>query len=238
MKKELYKADTRGYANHGWLDTKHTFSFADYYDPDRIHFGALRVINDDIVEGGKGFGTHPHDNMEIVTIPLEGSIRHGDSMGNGGVIHTGDIQVMSAGTGILHSEFNADHDKPVNFFQIWVFPNKQNVTPRYEQKKLDYLGKKNSLQEIVSPHETEHGLWIHQDAWFSIGAFDKDFSTEYSLKKKGNGVFAMIIEGEFDIAGTKLGKRDGLGIWDTDSVGIKALSDNARILLIEVPMQS
>lgn len=237
MKTILYKADTRGHANHGWLDTWHTFSFASYYDPERIHFGTLRVLNDDYVEGGKGFDIHPHDNMEIVTIPLEGSIRHGDNMGNGGVIHTGDIQVMSAGTGVLHSEYNADKNKTVNFFQIWVFPNKKNVPPRYEQKKLDYRDTKNHLHVIVSPTPSDTGLWIHQDAWFSIGTFDKGVVEDYVPKLKGNGVFAMIIEGKFEIAGTEVEDRDGIGIWDVDSVNIKALSDNARILLIDVPMQ-
>ena len=236
MKTILYKAETRGHANHGWLDTWHTFSFANYYNPERIHFGALRVLNDDYVEGGKGFDTHPHDNMEIVTIPLDGSIRHGDSMGNGGIIHTGDVQVMSAGTGVLHSEYNADKNKTVNFFQIWVFPNKKNVAPRYEQKKLNYHDAKNHFSIIVAPTPSESSLWIHQDAWFSIGSFDKDINDNYVPKLEGNGVFAMVIEGKFEIAGVELKDRDGIGIWDTDSIDIKSLSDNARILLIDVPM--
>lgn len=236
MKTILYKADTRGHAYHGWLDTHHTFSFANYYDPDRIHFGALRVVNDDIVEGGKGFGTHPHDNMEIITIPLKGGVRHGDNMGNGGVIREGDIQVMSAGTGVLHSEYNADKDEPVNFFQIWVFPNAKDVTPRYEQKKMDFLEHKNKLSEIVTPEPSDHALWIHQNAWFNIGSFDEGADIEYKVKDKNNGVFAMIIQGKFDISGTEVEDRDGLGIWETDSIKIKALSDDARILLMDVPM--
>ncbi|NDW09760.1 pirin family protein [Dysgonomonas sp. 520] len=237
MRTVLYKANTRGHANHGWLDTHHTFSFANYYDPDRINFGALRVVNDDIVEGGKGFGTHPHDNMEIVSIPLKGGLKHGDSMGNGGIIHEGEVQVMSAGTGVLHSEFNAYHDKPVNFFQIWVFPNKNDVKPRYEQKKMDFPEHRNKLSEIVTPTPTDHSLWIHQNAWFNIGMFDKNVSIDYALKDKGNGVFVMVIEGKFNVSGTELDKRDAIGIWETDSINLKALSDDAQILLIEVPME-
>ncbi|MBD8349421.1 pirin family protein [Dysgonomonas sp. HGC4] len=237
MKTILYKAETRGHAQHGWLNAHHTFSFANYYDPERIHFGALRVLNDDVIDGGKGFGTHPHDNMEIITIPLTGSLRHEDSMGNGGVIESGDIQVMTAGTGIQHSEFNAQKDKPVNLFQIWVFPNKKNVTPRYEQKTLDFLNHKNSFQLVVSPTPTEQGLWIHQDAWFSIGSFDKGVIEKYELKSKSNGVFAMVIQGSFNVSGTVLDNRDGLGIWDTESLTIESLSDDARILLMEVPME-
>jgi redox-sensitive bicupin YhaK (pirin superfamily) len=236
MKNVLYRATTRGHAYHGWLDTYHTFSFADYYDPNRIHFGVLRVLNDDIVLGGEGFGMHHHDNMEIVSIPLKGSLRHGDSMGNGGVIREGDIQVMSAGTGVFHSEYNADNEEPVNFFQIWVFPNKKDVEPRYEQKTMNFLQHKNVLTEIVTPHPSEHALWIHQDAWFNIGTFDKDIATDYKLKSKDNGVFAMVVQGDFDISGIILERRDGLGIWDTESINIKSLSEKACILLIEIPM--
>jgi redox-sensitive bicupin YhaK (pirin superfamily) len=236
MKTTLYKASTRGHADHGWLDTYHTFSFANYYDPTRIHFGALRVINDDIVEGGEGFGKHPHDNMEIISIPLYGALEHGDSMGNKGVIKAGDVQVMSAGTGVIHSEFNADAKDPVNFFQIWVFPNKKNVQPRYQQMTLDYLHHRNELQQVVSPDPDDAGLWIHQDAWFSIGQYDKDKEEKYTIKKKGNGVWIMVIEGEFTVAGQKLHRRDGFGISDIDSVDIKADTDNARILVIDVPM--
>ncbi|GHT56021.1 hypothetical protein FACS189446_7940 [Bacteroidia bacterium] len=236
MKNVLYKAATRGHAYHGWLDTYHTFSFADYYDPKRIHFGALRVLNDDIVLGGEGFGTHHHDNMEIISIPLKGSLRHGDSMGNGGVIREGDIQVMSAGTGVFHSEYNADNESPVNFFQIWVFPNKKDVEPRYEQKTMDFLQHKNVLTEIVTPHPSAHALWIYQDAWFNIGIFDKDAETDYRLKAKDHGVFAMVIQGDFEISGIVLEKRDGLGLWDTESITLKALSEQACILLIEIPM--
>ena len=239
MKTVLYKANTRGHKNHGWLDSHHTFSFANYYDPNRIHFGALRVVNDDIVAEGEGFGTHPHDNMEIISIPLYGDLEHKDSMGNGGVIKAGEIQVMSAGTGITHSEYNANQDKPVKFFQIWVFPNKQNVKPRYEQKGFDFLHNKNKLVQIVSPSkDTEgEGLWIHQNAWFHIGTFDKEHSFEYKIKEKGNGLFVMVIEGEFDVEDQSLSRRDAIGITDIDSIKITARSKDAQVLLIEVPME-
>ncbi|MDR0834805.1 MAG: pirin family protein [Candidatus Symbiothrix sp.] len=236
MKTVLYKANTRGHKNHGWLDTHHTFSFANYYDEERVHFGALRVLNDDIVIGGEGFGTHPHDNMEIISIPLYGDLEHKDSMGNGSVIRSGEVQVMSAGTGITHSEFNGNSDKDVNFFQIWVFPNKENVTPRYDQQKFDFFEQQNQLIQIVSPNPGDAGLWIHQDAWFNTGIFDKGYSFDYTIKEKGHGLWVMVIEGDFDVEGQKLSRRDGMGIWDTDSVKITAQSENARILLIEVPM--
>ncbi|GHV17467.1 hypothetical protein FACS1894169_12720 [Bacteroidia bacterium] len=237
MKTTLYRASSRGYAYHGWLDSYHTFSFANYYDPTRIHFGALRVINDDIVKGGEGFGTHPHDNMEIISIPLYGDLEHKDSMGHTGVIHAGEVQVMSAGSGITHSEYNANKEKPVNFFQIWVFSDKENVEPRYDQKAFDFLHNKNQLVQVVGPkHDAATGLWIHQDAWFSIGTFDKGHVLDYKMKKEGNGVFAMVVEGEFTIEGQKLHHRDGFGISDTGSIKITADSENARILLMDVPM--
>jgi len=236
MKTVLYKAETRGHKNHGWLDTHHTFSFADYYDPERTQFGALRVINDDIVIAGEGFGTHPHDNMEIISIPLYGDLEHKDSMGNGSVIRSGEVQVMSAGTGITHSEFNASRSHDLNFFQIWVFPNKKNVTPRYGQQKFDFFNAKNELVQIVSPNPDDDGLWIYQDVWFNTGIFDRDYTFDYKLQRNGNGLYVMVIEGEFEVAGQPLYRRDGMGLWDTDLVKIKALSDNARILLIDIPM--
>jgi redox-sensitive bicupin YhaK (pirin superfamily) len=235
MKKVLYRSNTRGHANHGWLDTHHTFSFADYYDPNRVHFGVLRVLNDDIVTGGEGFGTHPHDNMEIISIPLYGSLQHRDSMGNGSVIHLGEVQVMSAGTGITHSEFNADKTENLNFFQIWVYPNQKNVIPRYDQRKFNF-DEKNQLIPIVSPYPANDGLWIYQDAWFHIGFFDKGSTFKYTMKKKQNGLFVMVIEGEWNVEDEVLSSRDGLGIWDIDSVKMSALSDDARILLLDVPM--
>ncbi|MFN3848817.1 MAG: pirin family protein [Spirosomataceae bacterium] len=232
----LHKADTRGHANHGWLDSHHTFSFANYYNPERIHFGALRVLNDDIVEGGRGFGTHPHDNMEIISIPLEGDLQHKDSMGNTAVIRHGDIQVMSAGTGIFHSEFNKNTDQAVKFLQIWMFPNKRNVTPRYGQITLDVKDRHNNFQQILSPSQDDEGVWVHQNAWFSLGRFDKDFSTKYTVKAKENGVYAFVIKGDVSINGQVLGTRDGFGVWNTDTLDFKSLSDDAEVLLMDVPM--
>jgi redox-sensitive bicupin YhaK (pirin superfamily) len=236
MKSILHKANTRGHANHGWLDSYHTFSFAGYYDPKRIHFGALRVLNDDTVSGGMGFGTHPHDNMEIISIPISGDLEHSDNMGNVQVIRQGDVQVMSAGTGIQHSEKNKNEDRPVKFFQIWVFPKKQNVKPRYDQKNFGDDDKHNKLLTVVSPvGSADGGVQIHQDAWFSLGKLDKDFSTNYLLKDKENGVYAFVIEGDLTINGEKLNRRDGLGITETDNLQIKADSD-AELLLMEVPV--
>ena len=232
----VHKADTRGLANHGWLESHHTFSFANYHNPERMHFGVLRVLNDDRVDAGMGFGTHPHDNMEIISIPLEGDLEHKDSMGNATVIKNGDIQVMSAGTGIFHSEYNKNQDKLVKFLQIWVYPNKKNVTPRYDQITLNPEARKNKFQQILSPNPDDEGVWIHQDAWFHLGTFEKGISTAYNIKKKGNGVYAFILKGEATIENQKLEKRDGFGIWDTDKFTIKANSDDTEILLMEVPM--
>ena len=232
----LHKANTRGHANHGWLDSHHTFSFANYYNPDRMHFGALRVLNDDRVDPGMGFGTHPHDNMEIISIPLEGDLEHKDSMGNTTVIKKGDIQVMSAGTGVHHSEYNKNKDKLTKFLQIWVYPNKRNVTPRYDQITLNEADRHNKLQQILSPNPDDEGVWIHQDAWFHLGNFDKDTTVQYDIKKKGNGVYAFVLNGDFIIQGHEINLRDGLGIWNTESISVKAVSDNAEILLMEVPM--
>ena len=232
----LHKAETRGDANHGWLHSRHTFSFGDYYDPERMHFGALRVLNDDRVEAGMGFGTHPHENMEIVSIPLEGDLEHKDSMGSVSVIKSGDVQVMSAGTGITHSEYNKNKDRVVKFLQIWVIPNKDNVKPRYDQITLKNSDRHNTFQQILSPNADDAGVWIYQDAWFHLGQFDKGVSTSYTIKKKGNGVYAFIIKGDVSIEGNNLNERDGLGIWDSDTISIKANSKNAEVLLMEVPM--
>ena len=231
----LHKADTRGNADHGWLKSRHTFSFANYHNPDRMHFGALRVLNDDTVEAGKGFGTHPHDNMEIISIPLEGDLEHKDSMGNVSVIKHGDIQVMSAGTGIFHSEFNKNNNRRVKFLQIWVFPNKRNVTPRYDQVTLNISDRHNKLQQILSPSADDAGVWIHQNAWFYLGKFDKEVTADYKIKTKGNGVYAFILNGDITINDQPLITRDGFGIWDIESLSIKADSD-AEFLLMEVPM--
>lgn len=232
----LHKAGTRGHANHGWLDSHHTFSFANYTNPDRMHFGVLRVLNDDRVDAGKGFGTHPHDNMEIISIPLEGDLEHKDSMGNTAVIKRGDIQVMSAGTGIEHSEYNRNTDRLTKFLQIWVFPNKRNITPRYDQITLNEADRHNKLQQILSPNADDAGVWIHQDAWFHLGTFDKDVKTTYDLKKKGNGVYAFVIKGDITIGGIALNERDGLGVWDVDTFSLQANSQGAEVLLMEVPM--
>ena len=237
MKTILHKAETRGHANHGWLDSYHTFSFAGYHDPERMHFGVLRVLNDDTVAGGMGFGAHPHDNMEIISIPISGDLEHKDNMGTQQIIRQGDVQVMSAGTGIQHSEKNNNHDKEVKIFQIWIFPNKKNVKPRYEQKSFTDADKQNKLLTVVSPiGTTDGGVQIHQDAWFSLGKLDKDFHTTYQLKNKDNGVYAFVIEGDISINGEKLNRRDGLGIMETDKLEIKANS-NSELLLMEVPIQ-
>jgi redox-sensitive bicupin YhaK (pirin superfamily) len=232
----LHKADSRGHANHGWLDSHHTFSFANYHNPDRMHFGVLRVLNDDRVDAGMGFGTHPHDNMEIISIPLEGDLEHKDSMGNTAVIRKGDIQAMSAGTGIYHSEYNRNQDQLTKFLQIWVYPNKRNVAPRYDQITLNPDDRHNTLQQILSPNADDAGVWIHQDAWFHMGSFDNGFKITYDLKKPGNGIYAFVLKGDFSIGNIALNERDGLGIWDTGSIDITANSQDAEILLMEVPM--
>jgi redox-sensitive bicupin YhaK (pirin superfamily) len=231
----LHKADSRGYANHGWLLSRHTFSFANYYDAQRVNFGALRVLNDDTVEAGKGFGTHPHDNMEIISIPLEGDLEHRDSMGNVSVIRHGDIQVMSAGTGIFHSEYNRNSDSAVKFLQIWVFPDRKNVTPRYDQLTLNTADRHNRLQQILSPNADDEGVWIYQKAWFHIGQFEKDFSTGYTLKDRNNGVYAFVLSGNINIDGQQLGSRDGFGVWNAEKITIKAEA-SSELLLMEVPI--
>lgn len=231
----LHRAETRGDANHGWLHSKHSFSFANYYNPERMHFGVLRVLNDDIVAAGMGFGTHPHDNMEIISIPLEGDLEHKDSMGTLAVIKKGDIQVMSAGTGIQHSEYNKNKDRAVKFLQIWVFPNKKNVTPRYDQITIKEEDRHNKLQQILSPNPEDAGVWINQNAWFHLGKFDKGVSAEYNLKLKGNGIYFFNLTGHVEVNGQELSDRDGYGVWDTDKISIKA-TDDAEFLIMEVPM--
>lgn len=232
----LHKADTRGGADHGWLKSFHTFSFSSYYNPERIQFGALRVLNDDQVDGGKGFGDHPHDNMEIISIALEGSLQHEDSMGNVTIIEPGEIQVMSAGTGLYHKEFNKEADKPVKFLQIWVFPNKRNVQPRYDQQRYDLDTHRNELVQILSPDEADAGVWIHQNAWFHLGKFDQEKELEHRLNMAGNGIYIFVLKGAVSLAGQELSERDGLGIWDTNTINIKA-KPGAELLLMEVPMQ-
>lgn len=237
MKTVIHKANSRGFADHGWLKSNHTFSFANYYNPERVHFGALRVLNDDFVAAGQGFGTHPHDNMEIVSIPLEGDLEHKDSMGNVAVIRNGDIQVMSAGSGITHSEYNKNSDKPVKFLQIWVFPNKKNITPRYDQITLNTGERLNRFQQIVSPSANDEGVWIHQDAWFHLGKFEKNFSTTYAFKKNGNGVYVFVLSGNVTVSGLELSDRDGLGLWEVGELELKVNSSSAEVLLMEVPME-
>ncbi|WP_281751454.1 pirin family protein [Neptunitalea chrysea] len=233
----LHKAATRGHANHGWLDSHHTFSFANYHNPERMNFGILRVLNDDTVAAGMGFGTHPHDNMEIISIPLEGDLEHKDSMGNTTTIKQGDIQVMSAGTGVFHSEYNKNKDKEVRFLQIWLFPKKKNVTPRYDQITLTHSDTKNKLYQILSPNAEDEGVWIHQDAWFHLGTFEKGISDTYKIKKEGNGVYVFVLEGEIIINNESLSKRDGYGIWDVNSFDFTTQTDNTKLLLMEVPMK-
>ncbi len=235
MKSILHRAETRGHANHGWLDSHHSFSFANYYDPERVHFGMLRVLNDDIVTGGMGFGTHPHDNMEIVSIPLRGALQHQDTTGRKEIIKTNDVQIMSAGSGIAHSEYNASKTDAVNFLQIWIIPKLKNIPPRYEQKTLNPEDRANKLQTVVSPEKESTGVWINQDTWFVMGNLKQGFSTDYNIKKTGNGVYAFILEGDVTVDGQKLNKRDGIGISDTDKISITADAD-AEILLIDVPM--
>ncbi|HEY8934813.1 MAG TPA: pirin family protein [Cyclobacteriaceae bacterium] len=235
MKTILHKAETRGHANHGWLDSHHTFSFANYYDPTRLQFGALRVLNDDIVAAGRGFGTHPHDNMEIVSIPLKGELEHKDTTGRNEIIKTNDVQIMSAGSGIAHSEFNASKTEPVNFLQIWVFPKVRNIKPLYNQKSFSAADRKDKFQVVVAPEENSNAVFINQDAWFSLGNLTAGTTLDYAVKKNGNGVYIFVLEGNVSIENQQLNKRDGFGVWETDKLSFKAES-NAEVLLIEVPM--
>lgn len=234
MKTVVHTADSRGYANHGWLKSRHTFSFAGYYDPERVHFGALRVLNDDEVAAGQGFGTHPHDNMEIVSIPLFGDLEHKDSTGRHKVIKQGDVQIMSAGTGIQHSEYNHNADQDVHFLQIWVFPKERGIEPRYEQKSYSAEDRMNKWQTVVSPEGGET-LWINQDAYFSLANLDAGETLTYKTNKAGNGVYLFVLNGEVTAAGEKLDTRDAVGVSETDSFEVKAGS-YAEVLAIEVPM--
>jgi redox-sensitive bicupin YhaK (pirin superfamily) len=235
MKTIYHSAETRGNANHGWLKANHSFSFAQYYDPERMNFGALRVLNDDTIAPGKGFGTHPHDNMEIITIPLKGDLEHKDSMGNVGAINEGEIQVMSAGTGVYHSEYNKNKDKPINLLQLWVIPKTRNVKPRYDQKSLREYKKTNAFYQILSPNQDDGGMWIHQDAWFHMGEFNQATETEYIIKKQGNGIYIFVIEGAFKVGDQQLNQRDALGVWEVKKISFVA-DPNSKVLLVEVPM--
>lgn len=231
----IYKANDRGEADYGWLKAKYSFSFSQYYDPNKVHFGVLRVLNNDIVAAGMGFGTHPHDNMEIITIPLSGALAHKDSLGNGTTIYAGDIQVMSAGSGIRHSEYNASETEACELFQIWLFPNKNNVEPRYDQVTYKDHYQKNVFNEILSPEKKTNTVWIHQNAWFNLATFDKDFHSTYQLNDTQNGVYLMVISGQWDIDGHVLTDRDAIGISNLSKINIKSLSEDAQILIMEFP---
>ena len=237
MKKNLYPASTRGTADYGWLQANYSFSFANYFDPNRVQFGALRVLNDDTIAPGMGFGKHPHDNMEIVTIPLSGGVLHEDSMGHKGTVMPGEIQVMSAGTGITHSEFNTSKDEPLKLFQIWIFPNERNVCPRYDQKTIDSLLKPNTLSPIVVPREkaTSDQLWIHQNASFYWGHFDQDTTYEFKLSDPKKGVYLMVVDGELEIEDENLAKRDAIGLLEITSLSMN-IKANTSLLALEVPM--
>ncbi|PSL34792.1 pirin family protein [Chitinophaga ginsengisoli] len=234
----LHKAATRGHADHGWLNSHHTFSFANYYNPERMRFGALRVLNDDIVAGGRGFDAHPHDNMEIISIPLKGALEHKDNLGNTVLTKAGEIQVMSTGTGVFHSEYNANTDIPAHFLQIWLFPNQLNVTPRYDQVTVDIESKPNHLQQLISPDPNGEGTWLYQDAWFHMGRFDKGSETSYDVKKQGNGVYFFVIKGKFIINGQELDNSDGYGVEDASHFTIVSQEEDARLLVIDVPLFS
>ncbi len=236
MNTVIHKAETRGHVNHGWLSSYHTFSFANYHNPERMNFGVLRVLNDDRVASGKGFGTHPHNNMEIISIPLEGDLEHEDSMGNVTVIREGDVQVMSAGTGITHSEYNKNKDKDVKFLQIWVLPKERNVTPRYDQISIRDIKKENQFYQVLSPNKDDEGVWINQDVWFYLGHLTNRKSENYKINKEGNGVYVFVLEGSVEVEGNQLNRRDGMGIWDVTSILVRA-NESTKVLLMEVPMR-
>lgn len=235
MKTILHKAGTRGHANHGWLDSYHTFSFAGYYEPTRVHFGLLRVLNDDVVTGGMGFGQHPHDNMEIVSIPLTGALEHRDNTGGHAIIRSGEVQIMSAGSGLAHSEKNASETESVNFLQIWVFPKERDITPRYDQRVFEREARRNKIQTVISPDKDNGALWINQDSWFSLATVEKGKTLEYTINKTQNGVYLFVIEGSINVAGEDLSRRDGLGVYDTGKLTLQGKEDS-EVLLIEVPM--
>ncbi len=236
MKTIVHIADSRGHADHGWLNSYHTFSFASYHNPERVNFGLLRVLNDDIVQPGEGFGTHPHDNMEIVSIPLKGALAHKDSTGTEQVINTGDVQIMSAGSGLYHSEYNASKKDPVNFLQIWIFPKEKDIKPRYDQKSYNSNDRLNKFQLVVSPEEDNGALWINQDAYFSLANLNKGVNVTYNIHNKGNGIYIFLLNGSIKTANETLNKRDAIGIEDTDNVEITA-DENTELLLLEVPMK-
>lgn len=235
MEKIIHRADSRGFVDHGWLKSSHSFSFGSYFNPERVHFGALRVLNDDKVSGGNGFGTHPHDNMEIISIPLSGTLEHNDSMGNRGTIVPNEIQVMSAGTGVKHSEYNASKVDPVEFLQIWIFPHTRDVTPRYDQIRVDPADRKNKLQQIVSPHPEDEGTWIHQNAWFHLTDLEPNKAVTYRLKNNKNGVYIFLLEGQIEVLDEILDRRDAIATIDNEEISITARQESS-LLLIEAPM--
>jgi redox-sensitive bicupin YhaK (pirin superfamily) len=237
MTTKIQRATERGYADHGWLRANHSFSFANWYEPSKMHFGAMRVLNDDFIAGGKGFGTHPHDNMEIVTIPLKGAIAHKDSTGTEGIIKKGDVQIMSAGTGIMHSEYNASPSEDLNLFQVWIFPKVKDIEPRYQQKSFTESDRKNKWQIVVSPDENDGGVWINQDAVFSLSKIDENTSIRYTTKFQSNGIYIMVIDGQITVNQEELNKRDAIEIYGTDDITLHATT-HAEVLLIEVPMNS
>ncbi len=237
MQQIIHRASERGNANHGWLNAHHSFSFAGFYNPQKMNFGVLRVLNDDIIAGGRGFGTHPHDNMEIITIPLEGDLTHKDSMGNAATIHHGDVQVMSAGTGIEHSEYNHNADKELKLLQIWMFPNQRNVEPRYDQISLNQAERHNKLQQILSPNQNDEGVWVHQEAWFHLGIFESEHEINYKIKSQNNGVYAFVISGSFEINGQTLNKRDAIGVWNSEEINFQSKTNGSEILLMDMPME-
>lgn len=234
-KKIIHKADSRGHFDYGWLKTYHTFSFSNYYDTERVNFGMLRVLNDDTIEGGQGFGTHPHSDMEIVTVPFEGAVAHKDSTGGEGVIYPDEVQIMSAGTGIQHSEFNHLNDGTTKLLQLWIFPDKKGHKPRYDQKFFDSEERKNKFQFIVTPEKKDGNLWLNQDAYLSLVDLEKTKSLDYKIHTKGNGVYLFLIEGKISIVNESLSSRDGIGIWEASEFSITA-NEDSQILLIEIPM--
>jgi redox-sensitive bicupin YhaK (pirin superfamily) len=235
MKTILFKAKDRGSADYGWLKPNYYFSFSQYHNPEKVHFGLLRVLNDDFIAGGGSFPTHPHDNMEIVTIPFTGALKHKDSSGGEGVINAGDVQIMSAGSGIQHSESNASATESVTLFQVWVFPKERNITPRYDQRTFDITDRNNQWQIVISPNKEDNGLWINQDARFALTNLEAGKSITYTNAFKGNGVFLVAINGSVKVGDVELNKRDAVGISDTDSFTVTA-SENAELLAIEIPM--
>lgn len=235
MISSVHRAETRGVGEHGWLQSRHTFSFAEYHDPERMGFGALRVLNDDIVAPGAGFGRHAHANMEIVSVPLAGALRHNDSTGSTQLIRQGEVQIMSAGTGIAHSEYNASDTEPVNFLQIWVMPKQRDIEPRYGQQEFPAAARENGFQTVVAPDADDGAVWINQDAWFSLANFNAGNGGSYRLNRDGNGVYLFVIEGAVTIADERLERRDGMGITESDSIDIQAGAD-CQLLIIEVPL--